>query len=133
MKSLSNPYRFYRYVYYRLYSWSLKTWGKSDLPHINAMLGMSFLCSLHMGTVIFIVNSVFFLGLFYSHIPKSVPIALFIISLAVNYFIFLDKQKYKRLEQEFAADERNTYRTLLMWLYIISSFTLFLISATLPR
>ena len=34
-------FRFYRYLYYMLYSWNLKTWGENDVPEWNALFGVS--------------------------------------------------------------------------------------------
>ncbi len=33
---------FYKYLYFRIYSWNLKKWGENDMPEWNAVLGVSF-------------------------------------------------------------------------------------------
>ncbi|MDG5800164.1 hypothetical protein QA597_07370 [Marinilabiliaceae bacterium ANBcel2] len=48
--------KIYRYLYYRLYSWNLKTWGEKDLPQWNALFGVSFMMFLNLGLLGFLLQ-----------------------------------------------------------------------------
>ena len=133
MNPLSYPYRFYRYVYYRLYSWNLITWGESDLPHVNALLGMAFLLFLHFFSIAVILEMIGFIIL--QEDGVSYVLIMGAISLVINYMAFIPSQKYRTLLNEFERESAEDRRRNLWWawLYVLGSFGLVIIPAVIKK
>ena len=127
--------KLYKYLYYRLYSWNLKTWGMEDAPQWNALLGVSFMMFLNLlllGHVLQYFDVNIFLR---EETPKKEAVAIGVILLGINYFIFIYKNKYKVIENQFKKETKWQRRknALLLWLYVILSFALFVFGAILVR
>jgi hypothetical protein len=125
--------RLYEYLYYRLYSWNLKTWGQSDLPQWNALFGVSFMMLLNISLIglllqLFGVN--IFLG---DELPKREIVILMLGLFVLNYFLFIHKSNYKTLANKLKKEntKRRRVNTLLLWLYTMLSFNLVLVVAIL--
>ena len=125
----------YKYFYYRIYSWNLKTWGKNDIPQLNAMLGMAFLSYMNLLLLAIIINIIFNLNsnLFPSKTPKITIAIMMMIWIGINIFIFLYKKKYKKIAQEFKNEKHKTRGVILLWLYIVLTFALPIIIGILSR
>lgn len=127
-------FRFYKYLYYRIYTWNLKTWGTSDLPQYNAMFGISFFMFLNIS---------FLFGLMQINIGhyikpddnlyKLIVVLLGIMLFIINYFLFVNNKKYERIAIEFTneASSKRKKNTILILLYITLSFALPIITAIL--
>ena len=92
--------KLYKYLYYRLYSWNLKTWGESDMPQWNALLGVSFMMFLNLSLLGILIQ---FLGLNIfskNDLPKKEIIILMLGLFVLNYFLFIQKAKYLTLIKE---------------------------------
>jgi len=117
--------KFFRYLYYRLYSWNLRQWGDQDLPQFNALLGVSFLIYLNilaLGEVIFVLFSSF-LPTFNTFVKIFILIVGYML-LLLNFFLFVYKKKYKEIAERFNNEtktDRNR-RSVILWLYVIFSF-----------
>ena len=48
----------HKYLYYRIYSWNLRTWSESDGPEYNALFGMSFLALLNIVSILTTIEMV---------------------------------------------------------------------------
>ncbi len=125
--------KLYKYLYYRLYSWNLKTWGESDMPQWNALLGVSFMMFLNLSLLGILIQ---FLGLNIfskNDLPKKEIIILMLGLFVLNYFLFIQKAKYLTLIKELKKEtpKKRRMNTVLLWLYIILSFALVLFVAIL--
>ena len=120
----------YRYLYYRLYTWNLKTWGIEDMPQWNALYGVSFMMFLNLGFVALLLQ-ILGLDIFYNSTPKLEIIIVALLLLLLNYYFFIRKKKYllhiKRFEKE--TSKKRKINTLLLWLYVLSSFLIFVLGA----
>lgn len=117
-------YKFYKYIYYRIYSWNLKQWGKSDVPEYNAMLGIALLTFINIISILTIIEAMTAYEIF-SFLEVSTSI-LFISSLsfiALHYFVFFHKGKYKKIIKEFETETKEHHKKGTVWvlLYIIGS------------
>jgi len=121
----------FKYLYYRIYSWNHKKWGENDLPQWNALFGVSFMMFLNIcflceilqfsGIIIFLQNET----------PKK-EIAFIMLGLfVVNYFLFIHKNKYISITKNFMKEspEKRKSNTIILWLYIALSFTMFVLGA----
>ena len=119
--------KLYRYLYYRLYSWSLRK--KRDLPQLNALLGVSLVMAWNL---LFLVSAVsrLLLGQGLSAVDKTlgktVTAISFLVLLGINYFVFMYKGKYKTMGEDYKDEPRRKKRinTLLLFLYFFVSLIL---------
>lgn len=115
--------KFYRYLYYRLYSWNLKTWGKKDIPQWNALFGVSFMICLNLSIIAEILD-LLGLNIFIDETPK-LEILIFSFSiLIINYFWLVHNGKYIQIAKEYKNESKSKrlHNALLLWLYVILSF-----------
>jgi len=112
----------YKYLFYRLYSWNLKTWGESDMPHWNALYGVTFIMFLNIYFIALIIDK-FVFDILDENISKSKIIAATSFVLLINYFIFLHKKKYKIIVQEYNGESQKTrkIKAILLWLFFLLS------------
>ena len=118
---------FYRYLYYMLYSWNLKTWGEDDVPEWNALFGVSAMMYWNFGLFPAAILDRIGILPFLNPIPKKEIIIVTNIILIINYFWLVRKGKYKQIAEEYKKDETKKQRrknALLLWLYVIVSFIL---------
>lgn len=120
--------RLYKYLYYRLYSWNLKTWGENDAPQWNALIGVSFMMLLNLSTI-GIALQFFKLTDFFirDEIPKTELIFLMVGIGVFNFFQFIHHGKYEEISKEYEKEEprKKSHNTVYLWLYTFGSFALF--------
>lgn len=119
--------KLYQYLYYRLYSWNIKTWGNEDMPQWNALYGVSFMMFLNLGLIALLLQS-FGIDIFSREsIPKKGIIIIALLILFINYFLFIKNKKYLSLKKKFEKEnlKKRKVNTFLLWLYIILSFLFF--------
>lgn|ERR1035437_2075537 len=118
----------YKYLYYRIYSWNLRTWGESDLPRFNALIAVSFLIVLNfyiaMGFIGNVLGTDIFTAIRWDNIDVVV---LGTLVGAVSYFILIRNDNYKEIVKQFEKEERNMrIRNLILCVaYVTASFVLF--------
>jgi hypothetical protein len=117
--------KLYRYLYFRLYSWNLRTWGESDLPQFNALFGVSFMMFVNVGVIAGILDTIG-LNIFHEKAPMKEILLFGFIILAINYFWLVHDGKYKQLAKDYKNESKNKRfrNTLLLWLYVVMSFVL---------
>ena len=117
--------KFYKYLYYRLYTWNLKKWGERDLPQFNALFGVSFMIILNIGILVGILD-LFGFNFIRDETPKVGIVILGFLILGLNYFWLVKNEKYKRITKEFEMESKNKRlrNTLFLWLYLILSFVI---------
>lgn len=123
--------KIYRYLYYRLYSWNLKTWGEKDLPQWNALFGVSFMMFLNLGLLGFLLQLLGVNIFLRDELPKKELIIIMLSLFVVNYFLFIHRGNYRSIVKELKKEppEKRRINTILIWLYVILSFALFVLSA----
>ena len=125
----------FKYLYYRLYSWNLKTWGENDFPQWNALFGVSFMMFLNLGFFGLLLQ-LFGLNIFLrNELPKKELIIIMISLFIINYFQFIHKEVYKSIVKELKNEslKKRKINTILLWLYFILSFALFVFAAIFIR
>ncbi len=116
----------YKYLYYRLYSWNLKTWGKQDVPQFNALLGVSFIMYLNLGIIIIFLDSYLFHNKLILNATKLAMIIFSVPLLTINYFWLVYNDKYKNITKIYEKESKhNRFRnTFLIWAYVILSIVI---------
>ena len=115
--------KYYRYLYYKIFSGISLIRIKGD-PDLRAFFGLSVnegmnVYSLSQIFVYFIYNNeIRILGL----LIGAVTLVFFI----VNYFLFIYKDKYKKIIDEFKneSDKKRKIGTILTWSYVIVTLAL---------
>lgn len=128
--------RKYRYLYYRIYSWNLRTWGKADLPQLNALLGVSALLYFNLLSIEIIIQLTSGFGVIVKlGITKIHAVFVAFALLATNYFLFLAKGRYLRLEREFGGEPPAPRKrgTIYSTIYVLGTLTLFFALVILKR
>lgn len=123
--------KIYRYLYYRLYSWNLKTWGEKDIPLWNALFGVSFMMFLNLGLLGLLLQLLGVNIFLRNELPKKELVIIMISLFVLNYFLFVHKGNYRSIVKELKKEppEKRRANTILIWLYVILSFALFVLSA----
>ena len=123
--------RFYRYFYYRLYAWNLKTWGEEDMPQWNAMLGVSFMMFVNFCTLGILLQIFGLVSFLKDPAPKVAIVVIITIFLFVNYFQYVHNGKFFNIAEEFKNEPRKkrVFNALLLWLYVIGSLALSVVLA----
>ena len=123
--------KIYRYLYYRLYSWNLKTWGEKDIPQWNALFGVSFMMFLNLGLLGLLLQLLGVNIFLRDELPKKELVIIMISLFVLNYFLFVHKGNYRSIVKELKKEspEKRRANTILIWLYVILSFALFALSA----
>jgi len=121
-------YRAIKYLYYRIYVWNLGMWGESDLPHLNAILGVSFLMFLNLLTLFFTVKPLIDCQpCLTSSADEYIMGGVFLILVLVNYLLLVRDGKYVKIAEEFKKESPAQKRKgiIFVWFYIIGSFILY--------
>jgi DMSO reductase anchor subunit len=123
--------KIYRYLYYRLYSWNLKTWGEKDIPQWNALFGVSFMMFLNLGLLGLLLQLLGVNIFLRDELPKKELVIIMISLFVLNYFLFVHKGNYRSIAKELKKEtpEKRRANAILIWLYVILSFALFVLSA----
>ena len=121
-------YKFYKYIYYRIYAWNLKKWGKQDVPEFNALTGTTFLLLLNIGSLILIIQAItdYKIGDLFD-VPKSTLILFAFVFILPHYFALYHKGKYKKIIEEFKGKDNSWIIKWDVWasIYIWSSVVMF--------
>ena len=119
-----NVFNAYKYLYYRIYSWNLQTWGKSDVPHFNALLGLTFLVFLNIYALLMIVELLTEYS-FFNFLGFGIWNAVIIYWAAgvINYFIFLYKGKYKKIAKDFVKESNIKKNKRFVWCLVYTAFS----------
>lgn len=121
-------WRAYKYVYYWLYTWNRSLWGDSDVPQFNAITGMSLSLLALLFSILSLFYILFDIRLILNEIPKTVLFIFFNIVLGIHYFLFMHRNKYKKIEQEFKNESKEERKSKGRWVlvYAFGSLGLFI-------
>jgi len=127
--------KMFRYLYYRLYSWNLKTWGENDLPQWNALFGVSFMMFLNLGLLGLLLQLLGVNIFLCNELPKKELIIIMLSLFVLNYFLFVHKGNYRSISKELKKEspKKRKTNTFLLWTYVILSFALFAFGAIFIR
>ncbi|WP_282918339.1 hypothetical protein [Porphyromonas macacae] len=76
----------FKYMYYRLFTWNLKKWGRYDDPQGNALIGVSFMMFVHLNTLGVLLDYLGCIDYFEAKVSHLTMSIVFFIILAINYF-----------------------------------------------
>jgi hypothetical protein len=120
---------FFRYLYYRLYSWNLKKWGEKDIPHFNALLGVTFMMVMN---VFVLINLVDVFGLYDLYGPAKEKLRTFEMGFVVFFFVLtlinhswlVRDRKYLPLPKRYEGESKQLRlrKVIVLWLYVTLSF-----------
>jgi hypothetical protein len=114
----------YKYLYYRIYSWNRRTWGESDVPHFNALLGVSFLLCLNLISCLTAVEVLTGRRVVLSRL--TVVVSGLTVLLA-SYFLLVHKRRYREIAREFSNETsiQRRRRLVAAIIYVTLSFLSF--------
>ena len=118
----------YKYLYYRIYSWNLRTWGESDVPEYNALFGVSFLAFLNIMSLFTAIELVTGLSIIDdSRMGRLFWFVPFLGVLVASYFFLVGRGRYKQIAKKFSSETTVEKRTRLaaLLLYVVGTFAVF--------
>lgn len=117
----------YKYLYTRIYLWNLRMWGENDIPHLNSLLGVTFLVFLNIYFIFILCGFIFsFKAISIFNSTNIFPIVSYLVILAINYFVLIWKDEYKILRKKY-ENETEAERNRKYWFclyYVVASFIL---------
>src|ERR1700733_9323209 len=110
----------FRYMFYRVYSYQLKPW--KDVPIFAAHIGVyavTLTTGLNVMALLFLLKSIF--GNRY--ISPSIGVFFFLMLFGFFYIYFIPKDRYKKIVEEFAVENRSNRikNGILLWSYCIGT------------
>ena len=122
-------YRFYKYLYYRIYSWNLRLWGEADVPEYNAMLAIAMLTLINIVTILTVLGASITYNVFdFFNQSKIILLICILCFLMFHYSILFHGGKYKKIIKEFANETEEHRKKGTFWVlcYVVGSvITLF--------
>ena len=117
--------KLYKYMYYRLYAWNLRTWGESDGPHFNALFGVSFMMFVNLFIIVGIF-SIIGINTTTGTAPRVGAVISLTALVAVNYFWLVHKGKYIQIAKDYEGEpkKKGLRNAVLLWLYVVLSFVI---------
>ncbi|WP_223032379.1 hypothetical protein [Hanstruepera marina] len=105
---MSKIWNAYKYIYYRLYSFSKNKIGERELAPYSAMFLMSF-SSL---VILFIINVslIIFLNIEIitsNNVSIIEVVIIALVLLAIHFFLFIPNKKYLKIENEFVNESKK--------------------------
>jgi hypothetical protein len=97
----------YKYIYYWLYTWQRNLWGKNDFPEHNASIGLSLSFGCNSCSLFVIIDLITGIQILPLGLTIEYLIAPIIFILGGHYFLFVFKQKYKNIEEEFKSESKE--------------------------
>lgn len=120
-----NPFKAYKYLFYRTYIWQRGMFGDQNVPEFTAILANSLCIGFHLITLVICFQIITGYRL---RVEKFHAVIGCLILIAINYFIFLYNDRLKAIISEFASEtvgERKR-RTWICWAYVLLSYLSFL-------
>lgn len=118
----------YKLLFYKLYIWNLKRFGKSDFPELNSLLLVSIFTFVNLITVVLLTDIIGNTDLFSILTSNNfVVIIIAIVNLLLNHLFLTTKGKYANtiLEIENISKDQVRRHSRFLWMYFIFSFLLF--------
>jgi hypothetical protein len=119
----------YKYIFYQFYKFGLDRYGKSDLPHYNAILGLSFLNGANILLAMLILSVLFDINLI-SNNSITLLIIIFLL-LGFNFYLFIYKRKYLVIAKYFNRERHKPYSRFSAIIYAFVSIFSIIISVYL--
>jgi hypothetical protein len=114
-----------QYLYYHLYRWLLKKWGKEDDPKHTALLGLASAMLINIISIPFVIEAISGIDLlvYFHMIHKSILIIFTLGFLIVLYFVLISKNRFKDIVAKYKNEPHSLKKGILItWIYIIMSY-----------
>ena len=118
----------YKYLYYRIYAWQLKTWGEEYVPEFNALFLLSLFIVLNLYFVVNLIGYIYGLNILKTIGWGTVhALALVFGITGIGYFILVRDRRYKEIAKQFSKESKGArIRNLVLCvLYVVTTFVLF--------
>jgi hypothetical protein len=120
--------RIHRYIFYRLYNWNLKSFGKQDSPLLNALLELSMLIWLNVLTAVLLIDKIFKIKMLNLLSEKYIiTIIIAFLVLIIQYFLLIHKDRHKKIIEDYKNDKSNSRKNdnMAFWYVGVSLSTFF--------
>lgn len=122
--------KIHHYIFYRLYKWNLRNFGKEDLPVLTALLQLSLLSLLNVITLFIAINSFFSLDSI-QYLGKKYGVTLIAAALVLGFefLIFYSNNRYQKIIEKYETQSPDVAQTNnnLAISYVALSFLVFFV------
>lgn len=115
----------FEYLFYRIYDWNLKTWGKADVPQFNALFAVSFLLLANIYVIIDLVRLIINVDFPFRFEHAAIPAAIsYTVLVVINFFLLVHNHKYEKIADQFRCESEVSRRINLACclLYVVLTF-----------
>ncbi|WP_152567168.1 hypothetical protein [Porphyromonas macacae] len=125
----------FKYMYYRLFTWNLKKWGRYDDPQGNALIGVSFVMFLNLNALGVFLDFMGWFKYFEGGLSKIEVSIILLIILGFNYFWLMHKGKFLQLVKHYKKESKAERRknTFILWGYFVISLVLPLLMISIHK
>ena len=115
----------YRYLIYKLYSWTLKK--KGDTPIANVIITLSFVHYVQLFTFYMLILYFFPSISIFSKIDEFYVFLFLIVLFIAHYFLLYNKKRWNEYIEEYQNESHQACKrgTILVWAYLVGSILLF--------
>jgi hypothetical protein len=112
----------YQYIYYRVYLWDKKKWGKSDNPDSTAQNAVTIIMFLNINPI-FLILKFCGIDIYNTRFSFYLLIPLILFTFIINEFVFFSKYNHKKVINKFEKEtilERKK-NTVIIFLFVVFS------------
>ncbi len=120
--------KFFKYLYFRIYMWNLRKWGKIDAPEYNAMFGVAMLILINILSIPLVIEVISGYRFFsFPELNTAILIIILLIYLSLHYFIWIYDKRFEKIIKEFQTEKipQQKKGTFLLWFYVVLTFVVF--------
>jgi len=119
-------FKFYQYLYYRVYVWFLKKRNQKLMPHLDALVVVSMVMFFNLLSIIFIIDYFGMLSINSMDINEFYFIAFGVLIIIINHIVFIHNKRYLNLVNIYSDEPviLKKKRVYFIWLFILLSIIL---------
>ena len=130
-------YKFYEYIFYRIYKWQKSHFGEAHLPSFTAVLGVSifqYLTILNLILYLEVIFRIHIIQISDTILTKIIAVIIALALVVINSMIFLGEEKLikiKKNDEKLLKNKRKLF-TIFYWInwgFMLSFFVFALIDA----
>jgi hypothetical protein len=115
----------YKFIYYKLYVWNYKAFGKSNFPELNGLLILSFFVYINLLTLFLLVDWFFNTSFFLKATSSRINIIFIgIVILVTNYYFLVYNGRLKNIITQFEKLEINEIKRKVAFVYFYFVFSI---------
>ena len=122
----------YRYLYYKVFVWYNRTYGKEGLPLLSTLLIVSFVALINLSTLFLSIQKTAKLKLLdFFEINRNLNIILIILIPLINYLLLIYRGKHEKILLRFNEENKTLRKKRNLYLFIYLAISVFSLIAVI--